>query len=341
MTIKNGDATYLSHQDLLTAYRYSRILMTAHRLGVFEAVGYDVHSASSICIKAGMDQAYGGRFLYALSTMGLLEYQGDFYGLTDFSKKYLLKNSPMYQGLALDFEQQLEESWQTLEKTLVMGQRIFGAEEKDQTDYERSLDKYLKAMDNAAVIRASELWDAFQPSDMSGLIIDVGAGSGAFLMEFLRRHPSWKAVFCDLPDVVNRAKGDPKLKSIMKRIEFRSCNLLDCEQFERALHSFSANIILVSNVIHCQGNHETTNLLSMLASCLAEDGKLVVHDFMTDDGARGAVYDLHMMLNTMNGRTYSGAELVRMLEPIGLRECFRINLPSSSSAMVFFRGDKT
>jgi len=341
MTLKKTDDSYLSHQDLLTAYRYSQILITAHHLGIFEFLGNDEHPSSSICMKTGMDHDYGGRFLYTLTVMGLLENRSGLYSLSEYSKKYLLKNSAMYQGASLDFEYRMQESWQALEETLITGKRVFGTEEKQQDVYERELDKYLKAMDNAALIRASELWDAFQPEGEAGLIIDVGAGSGAFLKEFLGRHPLWRGVFCDLSDVVSRALIDPKLQSMMSRLEFRSCNLLDREQIEQVLYSFSADIILVSNLIHCQGIRETENLLSMIVPCLANKGRLVIHDFMTDNGVRGAAYDLHMMLNTFNGRTYSSWELVQKLEPLGLREYYRINLPSASSAIVFFRGDKT
>lgn len=339
--IKKNDDSYLTHQDLLTAYRFSRILITAHHLGVFESIGYDVLSSSSICNKTGMDHDYGCRFIYTLTAMGLLEHRSGLYVLSDYSKKYLLRNSSMYQGASIDFEQRMQESWQTLEKTLITGSRVFGTEEKQQDDYERDLDKYLHAMDNAALIRSNELWNVFQPEGDAGLIIDVGAGSGAFLMEFLGRHLLWRGVFCDLSDVVSHAMAEPKIKSMMNRIEFRSCNLLDQKQVKQSLFPYKADIILVSNVIHCQGFHETENILSMIVPSLAIDGKLVIHDFMTDNGVRGAAYDLHMMLNTINGRTYSSFELVRMLEVLGLREYYRIDLPSASSAMVFSMGDKT
>lgn len=339
--IKKVEESFLFHQDLLTAYRFSRILMTAHHLGVFETIGYGILSSSDICMKTGMDPDYGRRFINTLASMDLLEQRSDYYVLSEYSKKYLIKKSALYQGASLDFEESMLDSWQLLETTLISGKRVYGTEEKQQDVYERDLDKYLKAMDNAALIRASELWDAIQPDGKSGLIIDVGAGSGAFLMEFLGRHPLWRGVFCDLSDVVSRAMNEPKIKSMMPRMEFRSCNLLDRRQVESVLTSFSADIILVSNLIHCQGSRETENLLSMIVTCLAIDGKLVIHDFMTDNGFRGAAYDLHMMLNTMNGRTYSSSELVWMLESFGLREYFKVNLPSASTATVFFRGDKT
>ncbi len=37
---------------------------------------------------------------------------------------------------------------------------------------------------------------------------------------------------------------------------------------------------------------------------------IVVHDFFSDSGWRGSLYDMHMMPNTFNGKTYSQQEII-------------------------------
>lgn len=340
LKIENGDISYTPCHDLLTAYRFSRILMTAHRLNVFEALGHERLTSWSICMNTGMDHDYGRRFLDTLSEMGLLERTENLYELSEFSRRYFLKGSPFYQGAAIDFEQRLEESWQTLGSALMEGKRVFSTHEKRQEDYEKDLNIYLSAMDNAAVVRASELWNALIARP-SGLILDVGAGSGAFLRTFLKMNQGWRALFCDLDDVVARAQKDPGLAIMKERLGFRICNFLDVEQIGRALKSVAADIILISNVIHCQGLIETERMIMSLVPYLAPDGMMVIHDFLTDGGVRGSVYDLHMMLNTMNGRTYHSDEIVRIFKQAGLVRYKRFELPSASSVMVFFRGNET
>ena len=76
--------------------------------------------------------------------------------------------------------------------------------------------------------------------------------------------------------------------------------------------------MLLSNLIHCQGREETTALLGRAAVATALEGQVLIHDFFSDHGPHGALYDLHMMLNTYNGRTYTLRELEKMANGEGL-----------------------
>lgn len=334
--IINGVGNYRDFQDLLTAYRISRVLMNAHELGIFEVLSHGQVRAGDICLKTHMDSAYGLRFLEVLTHLGFLENQDDRIGLTEFSRRFLAKDSNDYQGQSLEFEKFLFESWEHLAPTLCQGKRVYGVKEKHPDEYKAALNLYLGAMDNAARIRARELWDRIRPGQ-PGLILDAGAGSGAFLVEFLDRETSWRGIFCDLPDVIRTALSNPRIKPMLNRLSFRVANLLDDQE---SFSSVQANIILCSNLVHCQGKEETQGLLSRLIPALSDDGCLIVHDFFTDEGHRGALYDLHMMLNTYNGRTYSISDLCNMVKGLGLPYHRILRLESSSTALVLSRTEK-
>ncbi|MBU1172664.1 MAG: hypothetical protein KKD44_24150 [Proteobacteria bacterium] len=330
-SISESHGTFRDFQDLLTSYRISCVLLIAHELGIFDALEHGPGHAEDICRKTGMDRAYGLRFLDVLCHLGFLDKENGFLGLSDFSKQFLIKTADSYQGDALVFEKKMVESWQNLSQTLCQGKRVYNVMEKSPEEYRAALGLYLGAMDNVARIRAKELWDRINPGQ-GGLILDAGAGSGAFLMEFLKRHPSWRGVFCDLPDVIHLALDNPEIKPFLNRLDFKAVNFLDDDQ---ALESVRADIVLCSNVVHCQGRDETQLILSRLVPALAEQGLLLVHDFFIDAGYRGALYDLHMMLNTYNGRTYMTSDLCNMLSPLGLAHHKVLNLSSTSSALVF------
>lgn len=323
---------YRDFTDMLTAYRKSRVLMCAHELGIFESLAFKPHTQDEVCEKTGMDPSYGSRFLDVLFRLGFLDYHGGAYRLSRFSERFLVKGAQSYQGESLEFEKTLSQSWQHLCGTLLHGKRMYNTDEKNRDEYHSSLSLYLGAMDNAARIRAVELWDRIDPNKSRGVILDAGAGSGAFLLEFLQRYPSWNGVFCDLPDVIRMARENPGIHPYLDRIEFVEVNLLDDK--DMTIPS-SADILLCSNLIHCQGQHETQNLLSRILPCLDSDGYLIIHDFFTDDGHRGAMYDLHMMLNTYNGRTYTVENVRAMVEPFGLFHHRVLCLDSSSTALVF------
>jgi hypothetical protein len=90
-------------------------------------------------------------------------------------------------------------------------------------------------------------------------------------------------------------------------------------------------------MIHCQGAGETAGLLRRAAAKVGGQGLLVIHDFFTDD-RRGALYDLHMMLNTYNGRTYAVQEVEEMAKSLGFVRQRVHQLPSGSVLLVLARG---
>ena len=338
MLAPQGEAGFLAFSDLLTGYRQAAVLMLAHEAGIFAAVGREGCTGPELCAKVGWEQVYGERFLHCLCGLGLLRREEARYTLTPFSRTYLAPHAPHYQGQTLLFERQLHQSWQQLEATLTTGQRVFATVDKSPEDLQQALALYLGAMDEAARIRAEELWTALPMSTPTGTILDLGAGSGAFLAAFLEQNPGWSGIFCDLPEVVASAGLHQRLAGVAERLAWCACNLLADEPSPLdAIEDRSCKLVLLSNLIHCQGPTETQLLLAKAAAKTAEHGTVVIHDFCTDTGWRGAVYDLHMMLNTYNGQAYSKEEIVAMATSCGLahRDC--IQLPSGSTALVLAR----
>lgn len=329
---------FAAFTDLLTGYRLTEALLTADEAGLFAAVG-EGRSGSELCARVGWDPAYGERFLHCLCTLGLLRTQGGRYLLSDVAAAYLDPASPRYQGRTLAFERRLRHSWQQLGSTLTGGRRVVGTEDKDPDTLRRAFTAYLGAMDEAARIRAVELWDALPVAEPAGTLLDLGAGSGAFAAAFLDRHPGWQAILCDLPEVVTDAGLHPLPPELTGRVRWCGCNLLaEAPSPFEDIADRSCDLVLLSNIVHCQGREESARLLARAASKMAEDGLLLIHDFFTETGWRGGLYDLHMMINTYNGRTYSRSELIAMAGDCGLETRRDLRMPSGSGLLVFGNG---
>lgn len=338
MLAPQEEADFLAFSDLLTGYRQAAVLMLAHEAGIFAIIGQEGCTGLELCANAGWEQVYGERFLRCLCSLGLLRWEEARFTLTPFSQTYLAPNSPHYQGHTLLFERQLHQSWQQLAATLTTGQRVFATVDKSPEDLQEALALYLGAMDEAARIRAEELWTAWPMSGLTGTILDLGAGSGAFLAAFLEQNPGWSGIFCDLPEVVASTGLHQRLAGVTDRLTWCGCNLLaDGPSPFDGIEEGSCTLVLLSNLIHCQGPAETRLLLAKAAAKTAEQGTVVIHDFCTDTGRRGALYDLHMMLNTYNGQTYSQKEVAAMASSCGLVHRGCIQLPSGSTALVFAR----
>lgn len=338
----NKETSFLAFSDLLTGYRLSALMLEAHDAGLFAAVGLSGASGPDICHHLGWNAAYGERFLGGLVGLGLLRVEDGRYSLSGFAARYLHPQSAHYQGRTLAFERQLREAWQMLTPTLQAGQRVFSTGNKNPQALEQAFATYLGAMDEAARIRASELCALLRLPGERGTLLDIGSGSGAFLREFLAHAPGWNAIFCDLPQVVEKGQRREQLAPFAARIRWCACNLLDKtpSAFEE-ITGRGCDLVLLSNIVHCQGAKETALLLQKAASRTADRGLLVVHDFYSDCGWRGALYDIHMMLNTYNGRTYSLEEMRAMAMASGFHHALSHELPSGSTVLVLARQPDT
>jgi hypothetical protein len=311
---RSNQTTFLEFSDLLTGYRASMLLMLAHRHGLFARIGRKAIPASKLCRQLGWDEDFGRRMLEALQRLEILGNEEDSYHLNPKFSLLLDPESPCYQGTTLDFEDQLFVAWQQLEPTIIEGSRMYGTENQSSEKLAGARKRYLGAMDEAAKIRSMEVWDCLDKLPEEGLLLDVGAGSGAYLREFLTRYRHWSAIYCDLPEIVEHHALHPGLEAFATRLAWCGCNLLSEEPSPwETIADQSCELVLLSNIIHCQGKAETGRLLEKITTKLARCGRLLIHDFFKDDSWRGALYDLHMMLNTYNGRTYTIGEILEMV----------------------------
>lgn len=329
--------TFLDFSDLLTGYRLSRVLLTIEESGLFSIVGSQGATIGEICTHTGWHAEYGERFLQCLCALGFLDTKDTRYFPSRFSLQFLCSDGD-YQGTTLAFEQKLSRNWQSLQATLKAGCRVTGTAAKTAAELQRAQTLYLGAMDEAAVIRAEELWQAIANLPAQGVLLDAGAGAGTYLAAFLDRHPGWSAIFCDLPEIVASKELHPRLNDLHQRLRWCGCNLLDPhDPAFAAIDEHSADLVLLSNIIHCQGREETTMLLGKAAAKARQQGLVIIHEFFLDRGWRGALYDLHMMINTKNGRTYSTNELIEIMQHHGWWYHTVRQLPSASTMLAFAR----
>lgn len=331
MKILPSDNSYATFCDLVIGYRLLSTLMEAVSSGIIDTVGLQPCRIDDLLDKTAMNATEGRRFIALLLHIGILERFGELLSLSRFSAKYLHTESSENQLNSLQFEKLLQGKWDGLGGVLHDGQATTVIDLPEEKRKDR-LGLFQMAMGEAARIRAQELWGAFPNLAKAGVIFDAGAGDGSYLMEFLKGHQAWCAVACDLPDVV--ALHSTVFDSA--GIAPYPCNLADPLERESLLasHSGTISVLLLSNFIHCYGLEEIAPLLVQLSALLTEEGILVIHDFFLDANPFGALYDIHMMVSTYNGRTYSFSETAQLLNSAGLEIASVLELPSYSHAVL-------
>lgn len=334
MKILPSDNSYSTFCNLIGGYRMFRVMTEAVNTGIIDRLDEADYSVAELLVGIALQPEEGRRFIETLLNVGLLEeYNGSLF-LSRFSRTFLTRNSPTSQRRVLEFEPTLMDNWGRLGEVLRDGQGVL-VREQPPKGYHQRLELFQGAMSEAAVVRSRELWDVLTCLPERGTIIDIGAGEGTYLREFLARHPGWRAIACDLPDVCAQAAS----AALPHNLSFYPCNILERQELAALVagHRASADLLLFSNLCHCYSRDENRALMEHASDLLADDGLLVVHDFYRDANSFGALYDLHMLVNTWNGRSYTTAETAALLVGAGFPHHAIIELPSSSSALVATR----
>jgi SAM-dependent methyltransferase len=334
MKILPSDNSYATFCTLTGGYRMFRVMAEAVNSGIIDRLDEGDCTTAELTAATALQPDEGGRFIELLVNVGLVErYDGRLY-LSRFSRTFLGRTSPTSQRRVIEFEPALMENWGRLGEVLRDGQGTLIREQPD-ADCRARLRLFQQAMSEAAHVRSLELWDALIDLPERGTIIDIGAGEGTYLREFLARHPQWLGIACDLPDVCARAATG----IIPHNLTVHPCNILERQELAAlvAKHRAAADLLLFSNICHCYSPDENRVLLEQAGEMLTEEGLLVVHDFYRDANCFGALYDLHMLVNTYNGRAYTTAEIAALLQSAGFPRHAIIELPSNSSALVATR----
>ena len=329
-----SDSSYTTFCDLITGYRYLATVIQAVEAGLIETVGRQPCTIQGILDGSNMHHDEGWRFVEALISIGIFERYGDLLYLSGFSRNYFFSGSQVNQLDTLEFEKLLMDRWHGLGSALRQGQSASACDQPDG-EYRDKRVLFQQAMHEAAVIRSKELWDRLSDLPESGVIIDIGAGDGTYLQEFLARYPRWSAVACDLQDVLDL--NGPALDEV--GIVRRAGNIADSDEREDLIAQYAGrcNLLLLSNLIHCYSMPENEAILASVGKLLSGDGLLVIHDFFRDGNSFGALYDIHMLVNTYNGRSYRFDEVTDMLQRAGFGHSDIIELPSYSHAVVASR----
>lgn len=334
MKILPSDNSYNTFCDLTSGYRLFSVLREAHRFGIIDRVAEGDCRLEGLAERCGMRTEEGKRFIDLLLGIGLLEQYDGQLSVSRFAATYLGSASPLNQRHVLEFEVLLTANWDRLGTILSEGQGTLIVEQS-QDEYRRRLALFQQAMGEAAAVRSQELWEALSGLPERGLIIDIGAGDGSYLTTFLKGHPGWQALACDLPDVCAAAQG----MSSNENLQWHPLNILEPEALKQLVNEWreKADVLLLSNLIHCYPLPQIRFMLQQLHELPAGDGLLVIHDFFRDANEFGAFYDLHMLVNTWNGSCHTLAETIELLKENGFQHHYVLELPSRSHAVVACR----
>lgn len=304
-------------------YWRSRILITAAHLDLFSWIGKGEKSARAVTAHLGGNPQCWEIFLNALCGMGLIRKRGAKYANTLFSLRHL---SSGRAGFFLP-DHDAWDIWGKLPRLLTAGKRP-RTSQPFFTD-RRKAERLLLALHLDAQQIAPYLIRRLSLSRCR-TFLDIGAGCGTFALRFCRYIPRLEATIIEHPDTAYLARRFVGEAGMAGRARVIGIDFLR----HPLPRGFDA--VLLSNVLHGQGEDENLSLLVKIYRSLNPTGRLIVRDvFMRRDRTDpewGALFSVLLLLHTPKGRCYGLDEIRGWLRRAGFS---RIKGPFRSSPLSF------
>jgi predicted O-methyltransferase YrrM len=302
----------------------SKTLAAAVELDLFDLLaGSAGLTAAEIAEARGLDLRPAELLLTGCASLGLLTRQDDRFVSAPIARDYLVRGGRYYFG---DYVAMLDRhnypGWMRLGDAVRRNRpTTWDPDEKPSLfdpDDPTMLETFWAAMYSLSSYTARQLGEAYDFSRVRRLL-DVGGGVGAFAIELCWRYADLRATVFDLPFVCDLARARIASAGLADRI---ACVGGDFFVDERLPEGHDA--ILLSLVLHDWSETEDLEIVRKCVAALDDGGVVMIAELLLDDDKTGpapaALMGLAMLVETVGGRNYSGAEYARWLREAGCEE---------------------
>lgn len=286
--------------------------MTANRMGVFPAIGEEALTAEQVAQRCRAHPRSTALLLNACVALGFLRKEGDRYANAPEAVETLIPGKPTYLGDAIKHDEWLWNVWTHLEEAVRTNRPV--RQHAQPPAGPEPWQEFSLAMHNWGMRSAPVLAESLDLSERRQLL-DCGGGLGTYSIFLARRYPRLRAIVFDLPETIELAEEVIAEFGLADRIATRAGNYFVDDLGE------GHDVVLLSAVLHSMGPDACRLLLAKCHRSLVSGGWLVVHEGLIDpEGTsplRAVLFSLNMLVNTGEGRSYSGQEIMALMRDTG------------------------
>ena len=330
----NTQNNYLKPEEirlLANSFQQSRILLTAVELDLFTILDKHMLTSKEVAEKINADERATDRLMNALVALGFLrKVHKKFYNCENASN-YLIKGKPEFMG-GLFHSLGLWNTWSSLTESVKAGTSV--AERRPSSTGINWSEAFIAAMHYCGVKEAKIIFLMLKLSKVNRML-DIGGGSAAFSMEFIKQNPKISAVVFDLPHIIPITKKYVDDEKLNDKIELLEGNYLK-DDFGK-----DYDLILLSAIVHINSFEENKKLIKKCFDSLNANGQIVIKDWvMKEDRTEptgGAFFSLNMLVGTEKGDTYTESEMKDWLINAGIKKIERKDTSFGSSLMIGYK----
>jgi hypothetical protein len=306
-------------------------IVAADDAGVFAALAEHPATVEELAARLDFDVRATGILMRLLEALGLLVTRAERFQLTDQARQYLVKSSPLYWGHMMRVAVSEWHRDTALAKLKAKGSASAVGPQgtPEPTGSGRPADGWAAgeiAIGQAEAIAASmhshslpAAIGAARNYDFTGVsrILDVGGGSGCFMIAFAQAHPTIAATILELPSMCQAAASYIEAGAVGSRVDTTAMNMF------RDPWPKGYDAIFFSNIWHDWNFRTCAWLAARAYEALPRGGRIMLHEALLDDDGNGptatAAFSMLMLLATQ-GQQFTFAELKALLENAGFEE---------------------
>jgi acetylserotonin N-methyltransferase len=306
--------------DLIEAFRRSKTMFAALKLGIFEFLARGEASVGDIADELKLNSAALDRLLDGCVGLGLLAKNGEHYANLPIATRYLLRGSPdTLAGYILYSNEALYPMWGGLEDAVREGtnrwQAVFGGKDGAFLQFFRTPEAgrdFLNGMHGFGRLTSPAIVRIFNLNRFRHLV-DLGGGTGHLAIAACERYGDMRATIFDLPDAVPHAREHVEASPAASRITLHAGDF-----FRDPLPE--ADLYALGRILHDWTEEKIARLLEKIHAALPTGGGILIAEGLLDDDGAGPVPALMQSLNMLictEGRERTEAGYRALLERAG------------------------
>jgi acetylserotonin N-methyltransferase len=309
--------------DLIEAFRRSKVMFTAVRLGIFDELEQSPQTAATLAERLALNAGACARLLDGCVSLQLLRREEQTYRNTPVASRFLVGSSPdTLAGYIVYSDESLYALWSHLEDAIREGgnrwAQTFGSRDALFAHFfrdEASTAHFLAGMRGMGEIACPSIVRAFDLERFSHFV-DLGGATGHLAIAACEAYPNLRATVLDLPRVESFARFHITESSVADRVHFAAGDF-----FTGTLPA--GDLYALSRILHDWAEPQIEILLRKIFAALPAGGGLLIAEALVNDERTGSVYalmqDLNMLVCT-DGRERNATEYRRLLESAGFQK---------------------
>ncbi len=299
-------------QNIAQSYGQSAALMAAVEIGVFTAISNGADSFAAVAAALGIHPTNAERLIVLLCAAGLVHSVNGRLINAEDTERFLVEGKPGYMGQWITFTKPQWNEWGRL------GDHITNTDLKDMGALEsftvEDARRYHQAT-YAIGLGAGRRFVRHVDLAARTKIMDIGGGSGAYLIAAANEHPSIRGVVLDLAVVCEVAREFLAENGVADRITAAPCD------FTRDPFPIDCDVAIMASNLPMYDRATIALVIAKAHEALLPGGEMHLLGEMTNNERTGpwgpAYWGLGQAISDSKGLAHSEADVVGYFEQAG------------------------